>query len=70
LLDLFTQYPPDDAERNGDALKKSGDKATRVPWRTDGAFSRPAMDQHDIAKKVEMLTSKKGGHLKKVVYSA
>jgi hypothetical protein len=28
------------------------------------------MDQHDIAKKVEMLTSKKGGHLKKVVYSA
>ena len=69
LLDLFTHYPPDDAELSGDAVKKSGDKATRVQWKTDGAFCRPTMQEHDIVKKLEILTSKTSGQLKKVVYS-
>ncbi|XP_037406779.1 DExH-box ATP-dependent RNA helicase DExH6-like isoform X2 [Triticum dicoccoides] len=58
LLDLFTHYPPDDAELNGDAVKNPGDKAAKIRWKTDTAFSRPAMQKHDIAKKVKMLTSK------------
>ncbi|KAM0907466.1 hypothetical protein ACQ4PT_016107 [Festuca glaucescens] len=66
LLDLFTHYPPDEAELNGDAVKKSGEKAARIPWKTDSAFRRPTMDGHDIAKKVEMLTSNTSGQLRKI----
>ncbi|EMS48785.1 putative ATP-dependent RNA helicase YTHDC2 [Triticum urartu] len=71
LLDLFTHYPPDDAELNGDAVKNPGDKAAKIRWKTDTAFSRPAMQKHDIAKKVKMLTSKLSDprQLRKVVYS-
>jgi hypothetical protein len=66
---LFTHYPPDEAELNGDAVKKSGKKAARIPWKRDGAFRRPTMSGRDIAKKVEMLTSNTSGQLRKVVYS-
>ncbi|KAI5000587.1 hypothetical protein ZWY2020_005176 [Hordeum vulgare] len=66
LLDLFTHYPPDDAELNGDAVKNPGDKAVKIRWKTDNAFSRPAMQKHDIAKKAEMLTSKLNGQLRKI----
>ncbi|CAM0882886.1 unnamed protein product [Alopecurus aequalis] len=66
LLDLFTHYPPDDAELNGDAVKESGDKAARVQWKTDGSFYRPTMQEHDIVKKVEILTSKMSKQLKKI----
>lgn len=67
LLDLFAHYPPDDAELNGDAAKKSGDKAARIQWKTDGSFCRPTMHKDDIVKKVEMLTSKMNGELRKIV---
>ncbi|XP_051226894.1 DExH-box ATP-dependent RNA helicase DExH6 [Lolium perenne] len=66
LLDLFTHYPPDEAELNGDAVKKSGKKAARIPWKRDGAFRRPTMSGRDIAKKVEMLTSNTSGQLRKI----
>lgn len=71
MLDLFTHYPPDDAELNGDAVKNPGDKAAKIRWKTDTAFSRPAMQKHDIAKKIKMLTSKLNDprQLRKVVYS-
>lgn len=71
LLDLFTHYPPDDAELNGDAVKNPGDKATKIRWKSDQAFSRPSMQKHDIAKKVQTLACKLNdpGQLRKVVYS-
>lgn len=63
LLDLFTHYPPDDAELNGDAVKNSGDKAAKTQWKKDSAFCRPDMHKDDIVKKVEMLTSKINGQI-------
>ncbi|TVU34999.1 hypothetical protein EJB05_16861 [Eragrostis curvula] len=57
LQDLFTHYPPDDAELNGDAVKNSSAKAANIRWK-DSAFCRPAMRKPDIEKKLEMLTSK------------
>uniref|UniRef100_A0ACD5VVA8 Uncharacterized protein n=1 Tax=Avena sativa TaxID=4498 RepID=A0ACD5VVA8_AVESA len=66
LLDLFTHYPPDDAELNRGAVEKSGGKAAKIQWKTDGAFCRPDMHKDDIVKKVEMLTSKINGQLKKI----
>ncbi|KAL6616121.1 hypothetical protein ACP70R_038391 [Stipagrostis hirtigluma subsp. patula] len=61
LQDLFTHYPPDDANLNGDAVRNSSDKAANIKWKPDTAFCRPAMQKPDIAKKVEMLASKISG---------
>lgn len=71
LQDLFTHYPPDDADLIGDANRNSSDKAANIKWKTDSAFCRPAMSKLDIKKKVEMLASKINGtaQLRKVVYS-
>jgi hypothetical protein len=70
LQELFTHYPPDDADLNGGAVRNSSVKAARTRSK-DSAFCKPAMRKPDIAKKVEMLTSKVNGspHLRKVVYS-
>ena len=71
LQDLFTHYPPDDADLNGDASQNSSDKAANIKWKTDSAFCKPAMSKHDITKKVEMFSTKINGspQLRKVVYS-
>jgi hypothetical protein len=70
LQDLFTHYPPDDADLHGDANRKSSDKSANTKWKTDSAFCRPAMSKPDITKKVEMIASKINGspQLRKVVY--
>ncbi|OEL21874.1 DExH-box ATP-dependent RNA helicase DExH6 [Dichanthelium oligosanthes] len=69
LQDLFTHYPPDGADLNGDANQNSSDKAANIKWKTDSAFCRPAMSILDITKKVEMLASEINGsaQLRKVV---
>ncbi|XP_003567152.2 DExH-box ATP-dependent RNA helicase DExH6 [Brachypodium distachyon] len=69
LQDLFTHYPPTDAELNGEAVKNSSDKAAKIQWKTDSAFCRPVMHKHDIAKKVEILASKinESRQLRKIV---
>uniref|UniRef100_A0A0D9V650 Uncharacterized protein n=1 Tax=Leersia perrieri TaxID=77586 RepID=A0A0D9V650_9ORYZ len=58
LQDLFTHYPPDDAELNGHTITNSSGKAAKIQWKPDGAFCRPALRKPDILKKVEMLASK------------
>jgi hypothetical protein len=70
LQELFTQYPPDAADLNGGAVRNSSVKAASTRWK-DSAFCKPAMCKPDIAKKVEVLTSKVSGspQLRKVVYS-
>ncbi|GJM88939.1 hypothetical protein PR202_ga05522 [Eleusine coracana subsp. coracana] len=60
LQELFTHYPPDDAHSNGDAVRSSSYKDTNIKWK-DSAFCMPAMRRPDIAKKIEMLTSKLNG---------
>uniref|UniRef100_J3L4G1 RNA helicase n=2 Tax=Oryza brachyantha TaxID=4533 RepID=J3L4G1_ORYBR len=69
LQDLFTHYPPVDAELNGHTVRKASDKATKIQWTPDGAFCRPALRKPDILKKVEMLASKvnKSDQLRKIV---
>ncbi|GJN14786.1 hypothetical protein PR202_gb01645 [Eleusine coracana subsp. coracana] len=68
LQELFTHYPPDDAHSNGDAVRSSSYKGANIKWK-DSAFCMPAMRRPDIAKKIEMLTSKMNGspHFRKVV---
>ncbi|KAG8055280.1 hypothetical protein GUJ93_ZPchr0001g32006 [Zizania palustris] len=58
LQDLFTHYPPVDAELNGRTVGNSCDKAAKIQWKPDSAFCRPALRKPDILKKVEMLASK------------
>lgn len=71
LQDLFTHYPPDDADLNGDPNRNFIDKAANIKWKTDSPFCKPTMSKLDITKKVEMLASKINGNaqLRKVVYS-
>ncbi|KAJ1285557.1 hypothetical protein BS78_03G288500 [Paspalum vaginatum] len=61
LQDLFTHYPPGDADLNGDADRNSGDKSANIKWKTDSAFCRPTMSKLDVTKKIEMLASKING---------
>ncbi|GJN17535.1 hypothetical protein PR202_gb04612 [Eleusine coracana subsp. coracana] len=63
LQELFTHYPPGDADLNGDVVKNSSDKAANIGWK-DSAFCKPAFHKSDIAKKVEMHTSKINGSAK------
>nr|CAB3478416.1 unnamed protein product [Digitaria exilis] len=62
LQDLFTHYPPDDADLNGDPNRNFIDKAANIKWKTDSPFSKPTMSKLDITKKVEMLASKINGN--------
>ncbi|GJN40130.1 hypothetical protein PR202_gb29302 [Eleusine coracana subsp. coracana] len=70
LHELFTHYPPDIAELNGNAVRDSSAKVANFRWR-DSAFCRPAMRKTDIAKEVEMFTCKmnESPQLRKVIYS-
>lgn len=69
LQDLFSHYPPDDADLNVDADRNSGDKAANIKCKTDSAFCRPTMSKLDITKKIEMLASKinESAQLKKIM---
>ncbi|KAF8766215.1 hypothetical protein HU200_007721 [Digitaria exilis] len=62
LQDLFTHYPPDDADLNGDPNRNFIDKAANIKWKTDSPFCKPTMSKLDITKKVEMLASKINGN--------
>ncbi|KAK3120042.1 hypothetical protein QOZ80_9AG0680360 [Eleusine coracana subsp. coracana] len=68
LHELFTHYPPDVAELNGNAVRDSSAKVANFRWR-DSAFCRPAMRKTDIAKEVEMFTCKmnESPQLRKIV---
>nr|CAD1828161.1 unnamed protein product [Ananas comosus var. bracteatus] len=70
LRDLFTRYPPDDGELGGDALtNSSSEKVGKVQWKQDNSFCKPSMRKSDIAKKLELLSSKvnESAQLKKVM---
>lgn len=58
LFDLFTHYPPGEDELRKQKLNEPSDSTPKSRSRRDTIFHRPIMDKAEIAKKVDMLTSR------------
>ncbi|KAK4484325.1 hypothetical protein RD792_006902, partial [Penstemon davidsonii] len=68
LQDLFSQYPPDDAETTRNKVGESSGKNEKIRARRDDMFCKPGMTESEIANKVESLASriKKAPNLRQI----
>lgn len=69
LLDLFTRYPPDDAEMATQMTENGSGTTDKIWGKRDDIFCRPSMNKEEIAKKVDSFASRIEGdpHLKQVL---
>lgn len=69
LRDLFTRYPPGDGELAPATHRNRNSKTAKGQVKHDNSFCKPSMDKDEIAKKVDLLTSRlnEAAHLRQVL---